>query len=217
MASDPVKTDTEAARLLNSISSCNIADTELRLQSLISDYFTDKSEQGTLSDSSEDSDTETSNIFDNVGTSNVRDEASNDGVTDEPSDDEQMGKVEFQTVKTTEAAVVLDSVEDFIVKDKEEELMKIDNFKCGCAAAKKGLCNKNLSKELIYDLRLNMSAMLESEKDLIIIGKVSSTIRRSEETQCAKRSSQTKRKRTRASYHVEGTQVCRQAFEFIHA
>ena len=37
----------------------------------------------------------------------VTDEASDDGVTDEASDDEQMGNVEFQTVKTTEAGVVL--------------------------------------------------------------------------------------------------------------
>ena len=66
MASDPVRTDSEAARLLNSIASGNIADTvqDSMLQSIISDYFTDKSEQGTLYDSSEDSDTETSNIFD---------------------------------------------------------------------------------------------------------------------------------------------------------
>ena len=102
--------------------------------------------------------------------------------------------------------------------DSAVELQKIREFKCvpTCAAFKQSRCIKSLTPECVYSTRLDMEEMSDFEKNLIIIGKVSSTMNRSTMTEGTKRRKQKVRKHQYKTNFVEGRQVCRESFEFIH-
>ena len=109
--------------------------------------------------------------------------------------------------------------QDELIEPEDAEMLKIKQHKCSCTAFKKGHCMSRLSDELVYSIRLNMSAMTDYDRDLILIGKVSATMNRSAMTERPRKgpNKQTERKRQNTHYFVEGRRVCREAFKFIHA
>ena len=75
---------------------------------------------------------------------------------------------------------------------------------------------KALDPECINDIRLSMQEMTRHERDLVLLGKISSCTVMSDKTQCSKRKMQTDRKQPQSTWIIHGTKVCRIAFLFIN-
>ncbi|XP_064631512.1 uncharacterized protein LOC135489836 [Lineus longissimus] len=75
---------------------------------------------------------------------------------------------------------------------------------------------RRLDTNLVHSLRLNMQEMTDYEKNLVIIGKVSANLNRSEKSKGLKQKARKDRSLSSGSYSVEGTRICRDAFKFVH-
>ncbi|XP_055955699.1 uncharacterized protein LOC126815989 isoform X1 [Patella vulgata] len=231
-------TDIHAANALNDLRHSNIVNNvhENALYELVSEYFADSVDDMNGEDFDIDHETgydepdEIISVLDSAEDPSLADDfdvpvvlgAVDRHYMDNVHEDDDIQSVdednEGDVIRENDAQTIMGMVGELICDtDKECELRKIQDYQCSCAAFKKnGKCLKQLSVELIYEMRLNMSAMTDFEKDLVILGKLSTTMNRSEMTTCTKRSKQQKRQRQRTSYFVEGHQICRSAFEFIH-
>lgn len=109
-----------------------------------------------------------------------------------------------------------------IMDDTDQEILKINNFKCDCLKRRKKTddlmksCSANIDTEFIYRCRLEMSELTSYEKDLVLLGKISCMTNRSVMTQRKKQRVQKERSHQKTQYMIEGVNVCRSAFRFIH-
>ena len=185
---------------LNSVRTSNVesAATEAQWMALLSDYFGDGVSDDSVS--SNESDTDTSDIV-----SDTNDDSQEDvGVIDE-------------------AAAVMETVDDVDEDDIAAEQRKVHKFSCvnksskySCHLHDDAPCFSAFTEEFVLNLRMDMSALPAYEKDLIILGKISSTIRNAPMTEKSKRKQQTARQQQRTNYCVEGQRVCRETFRFLH-
>ncbi|XP_033120789.1 uncharacterized protein LOC117119919 [Anneissia japonica] len=65
-------------------------------------------------------------------------------------------------------------------------------------------------------MQAQMKELTVTERKMFVMGKISTTIKRTEKTLKRKRKHQENRKRSRITYLVESKQVCRQSFEYMH-
>ena len=190
------------ANCLNSVRTSNVesAATEAQWMALLSDYFGDGVSESDDSVSSNESDTDISDIV-----SDTNDDSQEDvGVIDE-------------------AAAVMETVDDVDEDDIAAEQRKVQKFSCvnksskySCHLHDDAPCFSAFTEEFVLNLRMDMSALPAYEKDLIILGKISSTIRNAPMTEKSKRKQQTARQQQRTNYCVEGQRVCRETFRFLH-
>ena len=115
---------------------------------------------------------------------------------------------------------LLDSIDSGNGVSSEETVEKerIENYICSsrCSLYNGQHCYQSLDKMQVRDMRLNMQALTDYDKDLILIGKVSTCMNQSEMTASTKRKGQKVREHQRTTYHVEGQRVCRETFKFVH-
>ena len=81
---------------------------------------------------------------------------------------------------------------DFINADNDTEPTKIDDFYCECTRRGKNLenkvsCSKKLSRDFIAKVRMEMAALTDDKRDLVLVPKISSLANFSEMTQWSKR------------------------------
>ena len=190
------------ADCLNSVRESNVesAATDAQWMELLSDYF-----GGAGSDS------------DDSVSSNVESECSE---SDSNDDDSVAGSVVID-----EVAAVMDTVDIVDDEDIAAERRKIREFTCVNKSSKNSChlhndnsssCYSGFTEEFVQELRMNMSALTSFEKDLIILGKISSTIRNPTMTEKVKRKVQIARQQQRTTYSVQGQRICRETFRFLH-
>ena len=141
--------------------------------------------------------------------SNDDDDAS--GVVEEANPEEEAKDVDEMDELMEKVATSFRCVNS----DRSVELRKISLCDCKCSDNKRGQCMKALDPECIYDIRLSMQEMTRHERDLVLLGKISSFTMMSGKTQCSKRKMQTDRKQPQSTWIIHGTKVCRIAFLFI--
>ena len=149
------------ADCLNSVRASNVesAATEAHWMEL-SDYF-----GGAVSDDSVSSnESDSSDVSQNESDSN--------------DDDSLAGSVVID-----EVAAVMDTV-DIVDADSAAEQRNVREFSCvnkssknSCDLNNDNPCFSGLTEEFVLELRMNMSSLPDYEKDLIILAKISSTIR----------------------------------------
>ena len=168
------------------------AATEAQWASLFTEYFAN---DGSASDSDTDSNTGSDTDID-------RDMS---GATEEGGSDSGGDIVD-------EAAVVMGTV-NVVDDDGAAELLKVQAY----TQLNDGQpCFTAFSAECVVMLRMNMSSMSSYDKDLVLLGKISSTICNVDMTTTSRRKEQTPRKQQRTTYSVEAKRVCREAFKFMH-
>lgn len=192
------------ADCLNSVRGSNIesAATEAQWMELLSDYFGGAVSDGDDSVSSNES--ESSDVSQNESDNN--------------DDDSLAGSVVID-----EVAAVMDSVDVVDDEDSAAEQRKIREFSCvnkssksSCHLHNDNPCYSGFTEEFVLELRMNTSSLPDYEKELIILGIISSTIRNAPMTEKSKRKEQTARQQQRTNYCVEGQRVCRETFKFLH-
>ena len=195
------------ANCLNSVRGSNVesAVTEAQWMELLSDYFGGAGSGSDGDDSvSSNEESERSDVSQNESDNN--------------DDDSLAGSVVID-----EVAAVMNSVDVVDDENSASELRKICEFSCvnkssksSCHLHNDNPCYSGFTEEFVLELRMNMSSLPDYEKDLIILGKISSTIRNSLMTEKSKRKEQTARQQQRPNYCVEGQRVCRETFKFLH-
>ena len=193
------------ADCLNSVRGSNVesAATEAQWMELLSDYFGGAGSDGDDSVSSNE-ESERSDVSQNESDNN--------------DDDSLAGSVVID-----EVAAVMNSVDVVDDENSASELRQICEFSCvnkssksSCHLHNDNPCYSGFTEEFVLELRMNMSSLPDYEKDLVILGKISSTIRNSLMTEKSKTKEQTARQQQRTNYCVEGQRVCRETFKFLH-
>lgn len=236
---------TKVAKALNEIRELNLhtAAAENVLIDLIDDFFVDDEHLSSDSDSS-DSDSadevvtvnvnstdeafvadpdlsESADTDDRPGPAIAHGVGLHDGVVGDDTyvDNEQYDSDDSQ-VDENEINVVMEQV-DFVNPDTQKELELIENFRCECTRRGKNLenkksCSSKLDKELIARVRMEMSALTDNERDLVLIAKISTLSNFSEMTKRSKRTDNKRRQHQKTVYMMEGQEVCRDTFRFVH-
>ncbi|KAK6174518.1 hypothetical protein SNE40_017779 [Patella caerulea] len=129
------------------------------------------------------------------------------------SEEEGLGKLELveQENEVDIETMIMRQV-DFIDPDIEKEMEKIRLFKCESRHKENSkkvsmACSEKLSPEFIYRCRQEMVSLTSDEKDLVIIGQISSLGNFSDYTERSKHNTQKKTSHQKTSYLVEG-KVC---------
>ena len=189
------------ANCLNSVRTSNLesAATEAQWMELLTDYFGD-------------------GVSESDDSSNESDSSDTGEIVSDTNDDSQedVGVID-------EVAAVMDTVDDVDEDDIAAEQVKVQKFTCvnksskySCHLHNDAPCFSAFTEEFVLNLRMDMSALPAYEKDLIILGKISSTIRNDPMTEKSKRKQQKARQQQRTNYCVEGQRVCRETFRFLH-
>ena len=215
------------ANVLNQLCAANLstAASVHRLTELIGDYFQD--EEFVQSESESSSDEEEDEVLPALAGEFV-DIAHPDNVHDvddmpalyavaeaEPESDDENVPGPDDDVQCAMQEV------DFINANIDKELTKIDDFHCECTRRGKNLenkvsCSKKLSRDFIAKVRMEMAALTDDERDLVLVAKISSLANFSEMTQQSKRTDNKRRGHQKTVYMVEGQTVCRDTFRFVH-
>ena len=220
-----------AAKALNDLMRCNLhgvgaVDRENLLQFAL-DYFDD--ENPAQSDTEDDFDDGIDDGIDEVvelpdapdlgdllreaDALQLNEDENNDSESHYEEEDSNDGP----DVLVDETTQVLNLVADTLVSpDTEIERTRIRNFNCGCSGFKEGRCIKQFDEEYIQGLRVDLNALTNAEKEMLIMGKVSCTINMSELTQRRKKKEQTERRRNRCAFIVNRKVICRKVFKFMH-
>lgn len=218
----------------------SIANSEI--EELLNDYFreedveSDDSECESLSLSSDSDD-----VVENIDFENLSKEASqhmkeNVGITgenvgvDENDNncfvlDADESDEEFETqdiVVNDPASVVMDNVAAVNVDicNGVQADATTTTFLCSknCKLGGNGEpCYNTLDQDKVTEIRDNMKALTDYERDLILLGILSTGMNQSTMTCSQKRSKQTERQRQRTVYCIEGKRVCRETFKYVHA
>ncbi|XP_050392750.1 uncharacterized protein LOC126811218 [Patella vulgata] len=191
---------------------------------LIEEYFVDNSESNSeSSDSDDDYDEILNGVPSAIISENMDVEQLNDDANGKQSDSEEEGLGKLEKENEVEIETMIMKQVDFIDPDSEKEMDKICLFKCECVSrrkenSKKGLMSysERLSPEFIYRCRQDMVSLTSDEKDLVIIGKISSLGNFSDYTERSKHKTQKKRSHQKTAYLVEGKTICRSTFRFVN-
>ena len=110
---------------------------------------------------------------------------------------------------------------DFIDLNHEMGMEKIRNFVCDCHKRRKNpkpgdvSCSAKIPAEVIHKRRVEMCGLTSNEKDMMVLGMISSMANMGATTE-RKKQKPTERQHQKTTYHVEGKQVCRNTFLFIY-
>lgn len=152
------------------------------------------------------------NVYDEPTDDEVENEAPRHAALANPDDADEPVVIEDL------AQNIMDEVgtDDFVSPDNDEEKAKVENFnKCRCRGRE---CLKQFDSSFVMKLRAQMvdADMTKDERKMFVLGKMSTTIRCTQLTQKSRRNQQTDRKRSRVTYMVEGKNICRETFLFMH-
>lgn len=160
------------ADYLNSVRRSNVefAVTEVQRMELLSDYIGGAGSDDSVSSNESDSSDVSQNESDN-------------------NDDDSLAS----SVVTDEVAAVVDSVDVVDDEDSAAEQRKVREFRCVNKSSKSSChlhddnpCFSGFTEEFVLEFRISMSSLLDYEKDLIILGKMSSTIHNAKMTEKSK-------------------------------
>ncbi|XP_014674791.1 PREDICTED: uncharacterized protein LOC106814923 [Priapulus caudatus] len=223
----------DVASSLNNLRSCNLefGANAQQWQTLVEDYFcaptgtSPESDEEVSDEGSDECELNSHNELKIVGQNELGlsdiSSASLDGeaASIDDGDVEDAG----DDIVFDEIAIVMENVSIVNHEDYAGETEKIVNFTCVVKSSKNSCCLNDgnpcctaLSTEFMHELRTTMSSLPAYEKDLILLGKLSSGINMKETTASSKRKRQTQRKHQRTCYCVEGTRICRETFKFLH-
>ncbi|ESO96743.1 hypothetical protein LOTGIDRAFT_176544 [Lottia gigantea] len=194
------------AKALNELVRCNMhgmetGDREHLLQFAL-DYFNDETINTVESEDEEDEFETDVNFIDAPEFQEIfLEEKDNDCIIDFEDDEDDDDKLTPEII-VNEAKNILDSVYSIVSNDLDTELERVKSFNCGCVGHKKGRCLKQFDKEYIKNLRMNINALTNGEKEMFIMGKISCTINLSKMTERSKKV-QTERQRYRTTSLIE--------------
>ena len=97
----------------------------------------------------------------------------------------------------------------------EEVVANFTRTVCGCTLYFGGPCNRAFSTEHLTSIHSQCQELDHSFLDLVLLGQVMATNSRSSLIQQSHQKS-TLRKKRRMSYYLQGIQICRTTFLFLH-
>ncbi|KAI0211495.1 hypothetical protein LSAT2_003674 [Lamellibrachia satsuma] len=107
--------------------------------------------------------------------------------------------------------------EEIVLDSAEEELAVVNRFRCSCKHNKGEPCYTIFQPQQMVDMRLKMADFTPREQMLIFLGKLSTFMNLSERIVGRRETSQKLREHQRTRYYVDGHQLCRHTFKFVHA
>ncbi|KAK7487249.1 hypothetical protein BaRGS_00021477, partial [Batillaria attramentaria] len=147
-----------------------------------------------------------------------------DGATpDRSANEDEVSSPDFEDAEIEQPLIRIAGEADSVNGDCNQQglrdLEAIRGFSCGCklpCVAEPGDnrsgCIVQFSPEEILAFNLSFKDMERGEKDMMILGLISSCIRNGLMTECRKRKSQTMRQKSRSSFIFNGRHVCHSSF-----
>jgi nucleoid DNA-binding protein len=178
------------AKALKDIENCNlrgIADLNNIIET-VNEYFVADFDTDMDSEITSDSDSENDENVSSLDAINIfdSDDELEQTILDTDQEVEESGDIDLPVVENVTEAILYD-VQNQMVTNEDAELIKIKNFQCNCKQSNVGKCFKVFDNDSLLTMRLNMYEFSETEKDLVILSKISCTINRSTLTESSKK------------------------------
>ncbi|KAK2167733.1 hypothetical protein NP493_1265g00054 [Ridgeia piscesae] len=106
--------------------------------------------------------------------------------------------------------------DDIVLDSVDEELAKVNRFRCTCKYDKGHPCYSIYQPQEVVDTRMKMAEFTPREQMLVFLGKLSTFMNLSDTVLGVGRIEKA-REHQRMVYYVNGHQLCRETFKFMHA
>ena len=114
--------------------------------------------------------------------------------------------------------IVREEEEDFMSEDDKKEMDMIRGKKCPCKNPTAGLgCSHKFSDEYVFKMRYQINALPSDYKTMFLLGKIATGgIRHGRMTERSKQRQKERKLNRTMGYYVDGVQVCRETFLYMH-